>query len=70
VWMMVLPSRLWRKHEQYLKLKAERRSIPESMQDPRLDVADHMAGKFMEAGWEATYEKPHVMVDTRKAPGE
>jgi hypothetical protein len=69
VWMLVLPSRLWRKHEQFLKMKADRRSIPEHSQDPRLDLADYMARKFIQAGWEASHPDRSPGIDRTSPAG-
>jgi hypothetical protein len=69
VWMMVIPSYLWRRHEQFQRLKADKRSIRDTMSDPRSDLADYMADKFFQAGWTASYPKPPVMVDNRLDAG-
>ena len=69
VWMRVLPAYLWRRHEQHLRMAADRRSRPEDRPDPKADLADYMADKFVQAGWEASYPEPPIMTDPRRTPG-
>jgi hypothetical protein len=57
VWLKVAPARLWRKNEEAERLKAEKRWNPDERTDPRDELADHMAGKFLQANWEASYSE-------------
>lgn len=68
VWMRVLPSYLWRRHEQHLRMIADKRSTPEDRPDPKADLADYMADKFVQAGWEASYPTPPMTADHRGLP--
>lgn len=68
VWMRVLPTYLWRRHEQHLRMMADRRLRPEDRPDPKADLADYMADKFLESGWQATYPEPQIMSDPRGPP--
>jgi hypothetical protein len=69
VWMTVAPSWFWRKNEKLERLKAEKRHTVEMLGDPRGELADYMADKFLQAEWEASYPEPVPVVDRRPAPG-
>lgn len=60
VWMAVAPTRLWRELEkQDLQELNKPGTImdPEAMFKARHAMADYVAGKFDEAGWEVSHEE-------------
>jgi hypothetical protein len=68
VWMIVAPSRFWQKNEKLERLKAEKRHTAEMLRDPRGELTDYMAEKFLRAGWEESYPEPAPVVDRRPMP--
>jgi hypothetical protein len=57
VWLRTLPPRVMERYLRFERLRAEKRDREEDQVDPRAEMAKHLARKFAEAGWEASYEK-------------
>jgi hypothetical protein len=57
-WLRSTPERLWGKDENYERLKALKRHDPDAAPDPRREVADYIAARLEELGWEVSYPEP------------
>jgi hypothetical protein len=57
-WLRSTPDRLWGKDENYEALKALKRQG--EAPDPRRDIADYIAARLEEAGWEVSYPEPEA----------
>jgi hypothetical protein len=57
-WLRSTPERLWGKDHSYEKLKKLGRHDPEFAPDPRLEVAEYIASRLDELGWEVSYPEP------------
>ena len=58
VWLRVMPKRVWRRYEAYERLVAAKRHTIEDEPRAREEVADFVAEKVRQAGWEITYPEP------------
>ena len=58
VWLRVMPKRVWRKYEAYERLVAAKRHSVDDEPQAREEIADYVAEKFRQAGWEITYAEP------------
>lgn len=57
VWFRDLPPWVFGKDPAYEKLRAQKRHDPTNEPDPRRMIADLIAAKFAELGWEISYEE-------------
>jgi hypothetical protein len=55
VWLKTLPPRVMERYLRFLALRAEKRDTEADRIDPRDELAKHLAAKFAQAGWEASY---------------
>ena len=55
VWLRVMPTRIWRAYENYQLARQQKRHV----EDPEVEraVAEYLAGKFDQAGWEVSYSE-------------
>jgi hypothetical protein len=55
VWLRVMPTRIWRAYENYQMARQQKRHV----ENPEVEraVAEYLAGKFDQAGWEVSHEE-------------
>lgn len=68
VWLRVMPNHLWRPYEKMLAIDRKVRREGDTV-DPRDILAEYVTGKFVQANWTATRERPPVMMDLTSQPG-
>lgn len=57
VWLKVMPAALWRPYLAMLAIDPKRRNEDDRV-DPGAAIAAWIAGKFVQARWEASYPEP------------
>jgi hypothetical protein len=55
VWLRIAPKRIWRKSEEYERRRAEKRHSSAEAPDPHGELADYLAERFQQSGWEVTH---------------
>lgn len=55
IWLRLAPKRIWRKSEEHERLQAAKRHNPEDVPDAHSELAEYLAVRFEQAGWEVTH---------------
>lgn len=55
VWLRMAPKRIWRKSEEYERLREGKRHDPEQAPDPHGELAEYLAERFQQSHWEVSH---------------
>lgn len=58
VWIKTAPKHIWRELEKQGLKSLKHDTDPLNRYDPREAMANYLAGKFVQAGWQISHEQP------------